>query len=332
MAVLCVATWNIRWVLDHWESRWPLLIKHIGSMKDGKEAPDVLAMQEVNIGGSRTGQDYLLGRIFKGHSVIAASGARELLQNGWPMPILNKICTGLAFLPGLGLLMDAAAWFCGRFFERIFGRYTMLIYYTPILRELVYVLTGCAFVIGNATLVSDSYRVFGRETLSLGNEKFALRLVLETKEGTRVSVTNVHTASGRENTELRKNQALKMIEWLNSFRDSDDAQIVLGDFNATPDEPLHPEFKKAGFASAGFEDMGKEPELTFHQRHESPSKDIDPEGCLDYIFFRGKALSLKRKSFRVIGTQPASERESYLYPSDHFALQASFLIAPKWER
>ncbi|GAB5371457.1 hypothetical protein AAMO2058_001581700 [Amorphochlora amoebiformis] len=318
--------YNIRWVLDYWPRRWPMIVREVSDLKtfpDGRKGPpDILALQEVNIGGGRLGQDAILSKLLPGHKLFSVAGIRAWVQVMWPLGFLNFLARGVVNFPGSTYLFDVAAWFCGKYFDRWFGPYAMQIYYTPGLGELLGVLTGAMWVLGNSTAISKRFNPSDKKVLCLGKEKVAVRVVIQIATKS-ISITNVHTIPSRKNTKTRRQQALKIMNWLSD--EKVDGQIVLGDFNATPQEPLYSEFTKAGFKSAYFESNGREPHITFHQKHECPSKDIDPENCLDYIFFRGPALSLEQTKVELFGTQ-ASNLDDKLYASDHFGIVANFKV------
>ncbi|GAB5371458.1 hypothetical protein AAMO2058_001581700 [Amorphochlora amoebiformis] len=244
----CIATYNIRWVLDYWPRRWPMIVREVSDLKtfpDGRKGPpDILALQEVNIGGGRLGQDAILSKLLPGHKLFSVAGIRAWVQVMWPLGFLNFLARGVVNFPGSTYLFDVAAWFCGKYFDRWFGPYAMQIYYTPGLGELLGVLTGAMWVLGNSTAISKRFNPSDKKVLCLGKEKVAVRVVIQIATKS-ISITNVHTIPSRKNTKTRRQQALKIMNWLSD--EKVDGQIVLGDFNATPQEPLYSEFTKAGY-------------------------------------------------------------------------------------
>ena len=100
--------------------------------------------------------------------------------------------------------------------------------------------------------------------------------------------------------------------------------IVVGDFNAEPDEPTYARMRSAGFRSAYSEANGAEPAVTWPSGLTGPAIDTDgPPGCLDYIWVRGT-----RSRSRTAGSsfdRPAVG-DPGLYPSDHLGLAAQLSV------
>lgn len=117
---LTVATYNIRWVLDYWERRWSLVKDAVVGAVPGK--PDIVAFQEVCIGGGLCGQDALLSEALPSHRLHTAAMGREYLLGLWPMSWLLGF---ISRLPFVAFIFDLVAWLNQRFYDRVLGPYAM---------------------------------------------------------------------------------------------------------------------------------------------------------------------------------------------------------------
>lgn len=83
--------------------------------------------------------------------------------------------------------------------------------------------------------------------------------------------------------------------WINKRTKPEDFVIMLGDFNALPEnETVQWLLSKGGFKSAYKEHHGEEPEKTYNTGLISPYMDTDPPCTVDYIFYReGKTINSK---------------------------------------
>jgi endonuclease/exonuclease/phosphatase family metal-dependent hydrolase len=174
---------------------------------------------------------------------------------------------------------------------------------------------------GNALLVREGLAVDAVERLELGLNRSALRVVVTHPEATVVmAVTHLHHVPADEAE--RDDQARQLLEWL-AAGPMTDAQIVVGDFNAEPDEPATTRIRSHGYRSAFAEANGADPPVTWPSGLQAPGMDTDGEpGCLDYIWVRG--------GIRVVSAQLAFDRPAVgdptLYPSDHIGLSAELSI------
>jgi endonuclease/exonuclease/phosphatase family metal-dependent hydrolase len=178
---------------------------------------------------------------------------------------------------------------------------------------------------GNALLVREPLAAATHERLDLGMTRSAIRARVLLPGGSSVVavVTHLHHVTADE--AVRDDQARLLVEWLAGSGSTDDASatIVVGDFNAEPDEPTHARMRAAGFRSAFAEANGHEPEVTWPSGLEGPAIDTDgPPGCLDYIWVRG-AVSVE--SCRLAFDRPAVG-DPGLYPSDHVGLSAQLSV------
>jgi endonuclease/exonuclease/phosphatase family metal-dependent hydrolase len=127
-------------------------------------------------------------------------------------------------------------------------------------------------------------------------------------------VTHLHHVVGDEAE--RDEQTRQLVAWLDHAPVTD-AQIVVGDFNARPDEPTYHRMVAAGFRSAYAEAHGEEPAVTWPSGLQAPAMDTDGDpGCLDYVWLRG---AVRVETARLVFDRPDPE-DPTLYPSDHLGL------------
>ncbi|HEV7809913.1 MAG TPA: endonuclease/exonuclease/phosphatase family protein, partial [Candidatus Limnocylindrales bacterium] len=140
---------------------------------------------------------------------------------------------------------------------------------------------------GNALLVKDPLvpEAIDRLDLGLARSAVAARVRLAGGAAVLMVVTHLHHVTADE--QERDDQARQLIDWL-EVTPRADATIVVGDFNAEPDEPTYRRMGEAGFRSSLLEANGAEPTVTWPSGLDAPAKDTDgPDGCLDYIWVRG---------------------------------------------
>jgi endonuclease/exonuclease/phosphatase family metal-dependent hydrolase len=170
---------------------------------------------------------------------------------------------------------------------------------------------------GNSLLVKAPLAGGEFERLDLGHSRSILRVVIPIEERRiLVAVTHLHHVVGAATD--RDAQAAELLRWLAEAPDSD-AQIVVGDFNAHPDEPATERMRGDGFRSAFAEANGAEPAVTWPSGIQAPGMDTDGDpACLDYIWVRGDV--------RVASARLAFDRahpdDPTLLPSDHFGISA----------
>jgi endonuclease/exonuclease/phosphatase family metal-dependent hydrolase len=174
---------------------------------------------------------------------------------------------------------------------------------------------------GNALLAERSLDVAATERLDLGLSRSALRAAV-TIGGTRllVAVTHLHHLPADE--EARDDQAHQLLAWLDAAP-ATDGQVVVGDFNAEPDEPAAERIRGDGFRSAYAVANGADPDVTWPSGLQAPAMDTDGDpGCLDYVWVRG---AIGVASARLAFDRPAVG-DPTLYPSDHLGLIAELSI------
>jgi len=131
-----------------------------------------------------------------------------------------------------------------------------------------------------------------------------------------VVVTHLHHLGPDE--AKRDEQVAAILPWLDGGPGAD-ATILMGDFNADPEEPAPRRLRTAGFRSAYAEANGAEPAVTWPSGLQAPAMDTDgdPE-CLDYIWVRGVA---RVESAGLVFDRP-DPADPTLYPSDHLGIAA----------
>jgi endonuclease/exonuclease/phosphatase family metal-dependent hydrolase len=172
---------------------------------------------------------------------------------------------------------------------------------------------------GNALLVREPLPADAVERLDLGRDRSAVRARVTTDGGATVVavVTHLHHVPADEN--VRDAQAASLVAWL----DGPEPTIVVGDFNAEPDEPTYGRMIDAGFRSAHLTANGAEPGVTWPSGIVAPGMDTDGDpGCLDYIWVRG---AIDVESCRLVFDRPAAD-DPTLYPSDHLGLAARLVV------
>jgi len=177
---------------------------------------------------------------------------------------------------------------------------------------------------GNAMLVREplAATVSQVERLELGHNRSALQLVLVLDNGSTVlaAVTHLHHVPADES--VRDDQARQVLEWLEASPPTD-ARVLVGDFNAEPDEPAAQRIRAAGYRSAYADANGADPDVTWPSGLQAPGMDDDGDpGCLDYVWLNGDA---RVTSARLAWDRPAIG-DGTLFPSDHFGLIAALEV------
>ncbi|HUQ78973.1 MAG TPA: endonuclease/exonuclease/phosphatase family protein [Patescibacteria group bacterium] len=175
---------------------------------------------------------------------------------------------------------------------------------------------------GNALLVRQPLEATEAERLDLGLTRSSIRSRITLAGGATVVVAVTHLHHVTADEAARDEQARLLIGWLADGPIAD-GQIVIGDFNAEPDEPTYARMRAAGFRSAYAEANRSEPEVTWPSGLQAPAIDTDgPAGCLDYIWLSG---AIAVESARLVFDRPAVG-DPGLYPSDHLGLAARLVV------
>lgn len=170
---------------------------------------------------------------------------------------------------------------------------------------------------GNALLAREELAIGSVERADLGLNRSAIRGIVSLAETTLLfAVTHLHHLPSDE--VARDEQVARLLDRL-ATGPATDAQIVVGDFNAEPDEPASERMRANGFRSAFAEANGADPDVTWPSGIQAPGIDTDGDpGCLDYVWLRGAAEAV---SARLVFDRAAAG-DPTLYPSDHFGIAA----------
>ncbi len=127
---------------------------------------------------------------------------------------------------------------------------------------------------GNSTLVRAPLEPTDVDRLDLGAGRSAHRARIGLPGGRSIvfAVTHLHHLGPDE--AIRDAQAATLLDWLDGGPPTD-GQIVVGDFNADPDEPAPARMRAAGFRSAHHEANGAEPAVTWPSGLQAPAMDTD---------------------------------------------------------
>ncbi len=175
---------------------------------------------------------------------------------------------------------------------------------------------------GNSIRVGAPLVAGGPERLELGLNRAAHRVHLTLPGGATLSFVVTHLHHLPQDRDRRLAQVETLLPWLDRSPPVD-AMIMVGDFNARPDEPAHARMRAAGFRSAFAEANGAEPDRTWPSGLRASAMDTDGvPGCLDYIWVRG---SVDVEAARLAFDRPAVG-DPTLYPSDHVGIAATVRI------
>lgn len=145
------------------------------------------------------------------------------------------------------------------------------------------------------------------------HENVAQRLRLRLQDGAALDFYNTHLHYPPSATKERLSQAERLLGWVDTWQGAA-ATVVVGDFNAYPEEPTVA-LMKTRFTSAHEAAHGREPESTWP----TPVNtwDSSPPGCLDYIFIDSARVLEAGLAFAT--PHPDDEK---LFPSDHVGVMA----------
>ncbi|MEA2609573.1 MAG: hypothetical protein QOJ75_1816 [Chloroflexota bacterium] len=175
---------------------------------------------------------------------------------------------------------------------------------------------------GNSLLVREPLAATEPDRLDLGLNRSALRATVALRGGSRVMVVVTHLHHEVDGATERDAQAGQLLDWL-ATAPATDVQIVMGDFNADPDEPAVARMLASDFRSAFVDANGHDPAVTWPSGIKAPGMDTDGDpACLDYIWVRG---AVRVTSARLAFDRPDPE-DSTLYPSDHLGISTRLEI------
>ena len=175
---------------------------------------------------------------------------------------------------------------------------------------------------GNSMLVREPLAGDELDRVELGLNRSAHRVVVGLPDGGRLLFAVTHLHHLPDDAAERDEQTRLIVDWLASAPAAD-GQVVVGDFNAHPEEPAPARLRAAGFRSAFVEANGHEPAVTWPSGIVAPGGDTDGEPrCLDYLWLRGDVRAV---SARLVFDRPAVG-DPTLYPSDHFGVVARLSV------
>ena len=177
---------------------------------------------------------------------------------------------------------------------------------------------------GNSLLVREPLSATATERLDLGAARSALRSLVALPSGETVLVVVTHLHHLTPDEAVRDQQTEALLGWLaGPDTPRAGATIVMGDFNAEPEEPAPARMRDAGFVSAYATANGSDPAVTWPSGLQAEAMDTDgPPGCLDYIWVRGAA---RVESARLVFDRPDPE-DPTIFPSDHLGIAAWLAI------
>lgn len=172
---------------------------------------------------------------------------------------------------------------------------------------------------GNSLLVRAPLAAEDVERLDLGHQRAAHRATVTLPDGARLFVAVPHLHHRVPDAGIRDEQAAVLVAWFDVVPLTT-GLIVMGDFNADPEEPAYGRMAGAGFRSAFVEANAGEPAVTWPSGLQAPAMDVDGDAsCLDYIWIRG---AVRVRDARLWADRPAAH-DPTLYPSDHFGVVAT---------
>lgn len=175
---------------------------------------------------------------------------------------------------------------------------------------------------GNSLLVREPLVATEVDRLELGLNRSAHRAVVALPGGASVLIVVTHLHHVVDGASQRDDQARAILEWLDGAPASD-ARVMVGDFNANPQEPAAVRVRAAGYRSAYAEANGADPAVTWPSGLQAPAMDTDGSPkCLDYIWVSGAVRVLDS---RLVFDRPDPE-DPTLYPSDHLGIDAHLEI------
>ena len=171
---------------------------------------------------------------------------------------------------------------------------------------------------GNSLLVKAPLTASDPERLELGLQRAAHRVRVQLPGGHRLAFVVTHLHHVPADAAARDEQVAALVTWLEEAP-AHDAMVVVGDFNASPDEAAARRMCDAGFRSAYELANGADPAVTWPSGLQAPAMDTDGDpSCLDYIWVRG-AVAVEEA--RLFADRPAVG-DPTLYPSDHLGIAA----------
>ena len=165
-------------------------------------------------------------------------------------------------------------------------------------------------------------RVLFHEIRRLTYHRVVHALGLARSSGASVTIVNTHLhhPDGPPGQRMRLHQARDVLSFVEALP-ATDATVLLGDLNATPDEPALALLFAEGFRSATRE-VGLGDPATFPSGLVAPTIYRGPGVCIDYVLVRGSVRVIEA---RLAFDQPSAE-DPGLFPSDHRGLLADLAL------
>ena len=177
---------------------------------------------------------------------------------------------------------------------------------------------------GNALLVREPMTATMIDRRELSRNRSAMRAVVPLEGGLDALVVVTHLHHEVDGAAERDVQTATLLDWIAAGPHAA-AEIVMGDFNADPDEPAARRMHAGGYRSAFAAANGAEPAVTWPSGIQAPGMDEDGDpACLDYIWIRGP---VEVTSARLAFDRP-DPMDPTLYPSDHFGISAWLEVGP----
>jgi endonuclease/exonuclease/phosphatase family metal-dependent hydrolase len=175
---------------------------------------------------------------------------------------------------------------------------------------------------GNSLLVREPLATDVSERLDLGLNRSALRAVVQLGNGIDLQIVVTHLHHEVNGAAERDRQARQLLEWIETGERTS-VEIVMGDFNAHPEQLAARRMRAGGYRSAFAEAHGSDPAVTWPSGIQAPGMDTDGDpACLDYIWLRGP---VRVTSARLAFDRP-DPHDPTLYPSDHLGISAHLEI------
>ena len=175
---------------------------------------------------------------------------------------------------------------------------------------------------GNSLLVREPLEAGEADRIDLGLNRAAHRIAVRLPGDTSVLVAVTHLHHRVDGASHRDDQTHQLLDWLDAAPPTV-AQIVMGDFNANPNESASRRMRAAGYRSAFAEANGADPEVTWPSGLQAPGMDTDGDpDCLDYVWVRG---AVRVESARLAFDRPDPD-DPTLYPSDHVGISTRLEI------
>jgi endonuclease/exonuclease/phosphatase family metal-dependent hydrolase len=181
---------------------------------------------------------------------------------------------------------------------------------------------------GVVTLAAASAgRIEAHHARRLTHRRIVQAIDLRTSDGSLVRFVNTHLQHGDGSPAfaVRARQVRALLDWLAQIgggRGAANGEILVGDLNATPDEPALAVLHDAGFRSAYVQAHGTAAPTFASGLVASSITPGPPRVCIDYVLVRGR--------IRVIASELAFDHPSAddptLYPSDHLGLVADLEV------